>query len=167
MFISLGYLSTKMIIPLLIPILYTIRHYLLEEFDQNLKRSNNEDNEEVKQQSVFLNTFIVSISYSLNLILLIIEYKRTGSNRNKEKQKEFDNQLLIEKKKKERKQRKSRLLILVLIPLFNFFNLLFYDFLSIFKPVDYNKYCYYSLSIAVYFIITALLSFLLLNYNLS
>ena len=163
MFISFGYLSAKMIIPLLIPLLYSVRHYLLEEFDLNLK---NPDNEEVKQQSVFLNTFIVSISYSLNFILLIIEYNKTKSSRKKKQQKEFDNQLLIEKLKKEKKQRKCRLLILVLIPLFNFFNLLFYDILSIFKPSDYNKNYFYSLSIPIFFIITALMSFLLLNYKI-
>ena len=163
MFISFGYLSAKMIIPLLIPLLYSVRHYLLEEFDLNLK---NPDNEEVKQQSVFLNTFIVSISYSINFILLIIEYNKTKSSRKKMQQKEFDNQLLIEKIKKEKKQRNCRFLILFLIPLFNFFNLLFYDILNIFKPIDYDKNYFYSLSIPTFFIITALMSFLLLNYKI-
>ena len=71
MFISFGYLSKKMLIPLLIPIIYSIRHYLLNIFDQKIKAS------ESKQQSVFLNTFIISISYSLNIFLLIIEYYKT------------------------------------------------------------------------------------------
>ena len=163
MFISFGYLSKKMIIPLLIPILYSSRHYLLDEFHKNLK---GHDNEEIKQESVFLNTFIASISYSLNFILLIIEYNRTKSSKKIRKQNEFDNQLLIEKLKKEKKQSKSRLLVLILIPLYNFFNLLFYDFLNIFKPVDYNKNYFYSLSIPFFFIITALLSLLLLNYKI-
>ena len=51
--ISFGYLSKKMLYPLLIPILYSIRHYTLDEFDQKLKH---EDSEE-KKQSVFINTF--------------------------------------------------------------------------------------------------------------
>ena len=75
MFISLGYLSLKMIIPLLIPVFYSIRHYLLEEFDKNLKENKNDE----KRQSVFINPFIISISYSLNIILLFIEYKQTKS----------------------------------------------------------------------------------------
>ena len=82
MIISFGYLSTKMIIPLLIPVLYSIRHYLLEEFDKNLKNINN-----VKRQSVFINTFITSISYSLNIILFFIEYKKSKSSKKKYKKK--------------------------------------------------------------------------------
>ena len=159
MFISLGYLSLKMIIPLLIPVLYSIRHYLLEEFDKNLKSSDNN----VKCQSVFLNTFIVSISYSLNIFLLIIEYKQTKSSRKKVQEKEFDNQLLIEKLKIEKKKKKYKILFLILLPLFNFFNLLFYDIINMFKPSDYNKNFYYTLSIPIFFIVTALTSFLFLN----
>jgi hypothetical protein len=48
---------------------------------------------------------------------------------------------------------------------FNFFNYLFYDILEIFKPDDYNKILFYPLSIPVYFIITAYMSFLFLNYK--
>ncbi len=50
MFISFGHLSKKMLI-------YIIRHYILEKANSN------------KEKSVFLNTFIVSLSYSFNIIL--------------------------------------------------------------------------------------------------
>ena len=163
MFVSFGYLSNKMIIPLLIPILYSIRHYLLEEFEEKLREPNNKN---TKKPSVFLKTFIVSISYSLNSILFIIEYNKTKTSKKKKKQKEFDNQLLIEKLKNEKKQRKCRLLLLFLLPLLNYLILLFYDILSIFKPKEYYKYYFYPLSIPFFFIITALLSFLLLNYKI-
>lgn len=162
MFISLGYLSLQMIIPLLIPVLYSIRHYLLEEFDKNLKGRNNEE----KHQSVFLNTFLISISYSINCFLLIIEYKKTKSTRKKIIEKEFDNQLLIEKIKIEKKQKKYKLLCLILLSLFNFVNLLSYDIINIFKPSDYNKNFFYTLSIPIFFIITAFMSYLFLNYNI-
>ena len=156
MFNSFGYLSTKMIIPLLIPILYILRHYLLELFEE--KRKGN--------QSVFINSFIVSISYSLNFILLIIEYNKTKSNEKKTKQKEFDNQLLIEKLKREKKQKRHILLYLFLIPLFNYLILLIYDILNIFKPIGYNKYYFYCLAIPFFFIVTAIMSILLLNYKI-
>lgn len=161
MFISLGYLSLQMIIPLLIPVLYSIRHYLLEEFDKNLRNINN-----VKRQSVFINTFITSISYSLNIILFFIEYKKSKSSKKTIQEKEFNNQLLIQRKKMEKKQKYLQLLFLILLSLFNFFNLLAYDIINMFKPSDYNKYFYYALSIPVFFIITAFLSKLLLNYHI-
>ena len=41
MFISLGYLSKKMLIPLLIPVLYNIRHYLLDFFDEKIDNTDN------------------------------------------------------------------------------------------------------------------------------
>ena len=161
MFISLGYLSLKMIIPLLIPFLYSIRHYLLEEFDKNLRNLNNE-----KMQSIFINTFIISISYSINIFLYFIEYKKTKSSRKKIQEKEFDNQLLIQRLKIEKKQKYYKLLFLILLSLFNFFNLLLYDFINIFKPSDYNKNFFYAVSIPAFFIITAFLSYLLLNYHI-
>ena len=109
MFISLGYLSTKMIIPLLIPVLYFSRHSLLDLFDDEI------DSTSGKHQSIFLNTFIVSFSYSLNIFLLIIEYKSTRSSRQKKQEKEFDNQLIIEKIKLEKKQKKYRTIFFYLI----------------------------------------------------
>ena len=150
-----------MIVPLLIQLLYSIRHYLLEEFDTNLRNINNE-----KRQSIFINTFIISISYSINIILLFIEYKKTKSSTKKIQEKEFDNQLIIQKLKIEKKQKNSKLLFLFLLSLFNFFNLLLYDFINIFKPSDYNKNFFYAVSIPVFFIITAFLSYLLLNYHI-
>ena len=162
MFISLGYLSLKMIIPLLIPVFYSIRHYLLEEFDKNLKENKNDE----KRQSVFINPFIISISYSLNIILLFIEYKQTKSSKKSIQEKEFDNQLLIEKIKMEKKQRKRKFRYLILLSLFNFFNLLAYDIINIFKPSDYYKNFFYILSIPFFFIITAFMSFVFLNYHI-
>jgi hypothetical protein len=162
MFISLGYLSLKMIIPLLIPVFYSIRHYLLEEFDKNLKENHNEE----KRQSVFINTFIISISYSLNIILLFIEYHQTKSTKKSIQEKEFDNQLLIEKIKIEKKQAKNKIKYLILLSLFNFFNLLIYDIINIFKPSDYYKNFFYILSIPFFFIITAFMSLIFLNYHI-
>lgn len=66
----------------------------------------------------------------------------------------------------EKKQKYLQLLFLILLSLFNFFNLLAYDIINMFKPSDYNKYFYYALSIPVFFIITAFLSKLLLNYHI-
>ncbi len=54
MFISLGYFSKKMLIPLLIPLIYIIRHTLSKKL------------EEEEKKSIFINTFIVSISYNFN-----------------------------------------------------------------------------------------------------
>ena len=142
MFISFGHLSTKMIIPLLIPVIYSIRHYLLEEFDKNLKGQNNQE----KQQSVFINTLIHSISYCINCFLFLIEYKKIQSTRKEITEKEFDNQLLIEKIKIEKKQKKYEVLFLILLSFFNFTNLLSYDIMSIFKPSDFNKNYFYTLS---------------------
>ena len=159
MFISFGYLSKKMLIPILIPILYSIRHYLLNIFDQKIKAS------ESKQQSVFLNTFIISISYSLNIFLLIIEYYKTKSSQKTIQQNDYNNQLIIEKNKMERKQKLYTNIILILLPLFNFFNFLSYDILNIFKPDDYNRIYFYPISIPIYFIITAILSHIFLNYK--
>jgi len=150
MLISLGYLSIKMLIPILIPVIYIIRHFLLDKLDNH---------------SVFLHTFLVSISYSINIILYIVEYKITQSDIKKIQEKEFDNQLIIEKLKIKKKKKKYRILFLILLSFFNFFNYLFYDILEIFKPDDYNKILFYPLSIPVYFIITAYMSFLFLNYK--
>ena len=162
MFISFGHLSTKMIIPLLIPVIYSIRHYLLEEFDKNLKGQNNQE----KQQSVFINTLIHSISYCINCFLFLIEYKKIQSTRKEITEKEFDNQLLIEKIKIEKKQKKYEVLFLILLSFFNFTNLLSYDIMSIFKPSDFNKNYFYTLSIPLFFVITAFMSFLFLNYHI-
>ena len=162
MFISLGYLSIKMLIPLLIPALYFARHYLLDIFD---KRIDDAKSEEIKHQSVFLNTFIISISYSLNIFLFIIEYNRTRSSRKKIQEKEFDNQLIIEKLKMEKKQKQYRTIFLILLPLFNFFNHLSYDIVGMFKPPEYNKNFFYPISIPFFFIITAFMSYLFLNFK--
>lgn len=158
MFISLGYLSTKMLVPLLIPILYSIRHYLSDDFDKKIYG-------ESKRRPVFLNTFLISISYSINFFLFIIEYKRSKSGRKKTQEKHFDNQLIIEKIKMEKKQKKCRTLFLILLPLFNFFNFLSYDISSMFKPREYNKNYFYTISIPIYLIITAFMSYLFLNYK--
>jgi len=160
MFISLGYLSIKMLIPILIPVIYTIRHILLDTLDKKFF-----GDKEKKHHSVFLHTFLVSISYSINIILYIVEYKITQSDIKKIQEKEFDNQLIIEKLKIKKKKKKYRILFLILLSFFNFFNYLFYDILEIFKPDDYNKILFYPLSIPVYFIITAYMSFLFLNYK--
>ena len=69
MFITLGQLSKKMLIPLLIPIVYTIRHLLLKLTD------------DLEENSIFLNTFIVSLSYCLNIFPSIIEYKSIQSQK--------------------------------------------------------------------------------------
>ena len=160
MFISLGYLSIKMLIPILIPVIYTIRHILLDTLDKKFF-----GDKEKKHHSVFLHTFLVSISYSINIILYIVEYKITQSDIKKIQEKEFDNQLIIEKLKIKKKKKKYRILFLILLSFFNFFNYLFYDILEIFKPNDYNKILFYPLSIPVFFIITAYMSFLFLNYK--
>ena len=156
MFIYLGRLSKKMLIPLLIPILYSIRHYLLDEFDLEFNNC----------QSVFLHTFITSISYSLNIFLLLIENRLTRTYKAKTLDKEFNNQLLIEKRRIDKKQSELKILYLILLPLFLFFNLLSYDIFSLFKPKDYKKYYFYTLSIPVFFILTALMSYQFLNLHL-
>ena len=89
--ISFGYLSKKMLYPLLIPILYSIRHYTLDEFDQRLKDDNNDE----KKQSVFINTFLLCITYSLDLFLLIIVNLKSRSKYKKTKENIFNNQLII------------------------------------------------------------------------
>ena len=154
MFISLGELSKKMLTPLLIPIVYIIRHFLLEE-------TNN-----IKDKSIFLNTGIVSLSYSLNIFLLIIENKSTKSQKKEIKEAEFDNQLLIEKRKIESKKNRKRIIFLILISLYNFFNFQVFDLIKIYEPDNYNPCYFYSLSITVFFLSTALMSYLLLGSNI-
>ena len=149
MFISLGFLSKKMLVPLLIPFIYTFRHYILKI------------NEE-KGQSVFLNTFVASLSYSLNIVLLIIENQRVKSSKKEIQDKEYKNQLLIEKRKIKLKKVKKKYIFLLLISLYNYSNFQVYDIIKIFKPEDYIQYHFYSLSITVYFISTAVMSYLLL-----
>ena len=100
MFISLGHLSKKMIIPLSIPIFYSLRHYILDLFDDKLSEN--------KKQSVFLNTFILSIGYSLNFFLFLIEKKKIKSSKKIIQEKEFDNQLLIEKEKRRKNTKKKK-----------------------------------------------------------
>ena len=131
MFISLGYFSKKMLIPLLIPLIYIIRHNILKELNKGEKIS------------VFTNTFIVSLSYLFNIILLIIERKR------------------IEKEKT-----KKKFLFLFLISFFNFLNFQVYDIVKIFKPDDYNEHYFYSISITFFFLSTALMSYLFLGTNI-
>lgn len=165
MFISLGYLSKKMLIPLLIPFVYYIRHSLLDLLEEKI----NLPNDKPKKQSIFLNTFLISISCFLNALLLIIEYNKTKVGESKEDEKEnedFNNQLLIEKEKMMKKQKKNRYIFLILLPLFHFFNYLSYDFVNMFKPEKYNKIFFYPISIPVFFIITAFMSYFLLNNKL-
>ena len=160
-YFSFGFLSKKMLIPLLIPILYSIRHYALESFDQSLSELDTEE----KKQSVFINTFIHSIAYSLNLILFIIENRNSKSRNKKTQEKVYNNQLLIERERMEKKEKTHTIVYLILLSIFNYFNYLFYDIISMFKPSDYNKKYFYILSIPVFFIVTALMSSFLLNYH--
>lgn len=151
MFISLGELSKKMIIPILIPIFYIVRHILLEETNK------------IKENSIFLNTGIVSLSYSLNIILLIIQNKSIKSQKKEIKETEFNNQLLIEKRKIESQKYRKRLIFLLLISLYNYFNFQVYDLIKIYEPNNYNPCYFYSSSITVFFLSTALMSYLLLG----
>lgn len=160
--IYFGAISKKMLIPLLIPILYSIRHYTLDTFDLRLKNANND----IKQQSIFINTFILSITYSLNFILFIIETRNSKINNLNVQENKFDNQLLIEKMKREKRKKNTTRVYLILLAFFNFFNYLFYDIIGMFKPSNYNKLYFYTLSIPFFFIITALMSFLFLNKNI-
>jgi hypothetical protein len=157
-----GAISKKMLIPLLIPILYSIRHYTLDTFDLRLRDANND----IKQQSIFINTFILSITYSLNFILYIVETRNSKVKNLNVQEKKFDNQLLIEKMKREKRKKSTTRIYLILLAFFNFFNYLFYDIIGMFKPSNYNKLYFYTLSIPFFFIITALMSFLFLNKNI-
>ena len=149
MFISLGYFSKKMLIPLLIPLIYIIRHTLSKKL------------EEEEKKSIFINTFIVSISYNFNIILLIIENSSIKPKKKKTLLKVFKNQLLIEKKKIERKRTFKTFIFLFIISLCNFLNFQIYDIVKIFKPNDYNQQYFYSISITFFFLSTALMSYLL------
>ena len=159
--ISFGYLSKKMLYPLLIPILYSIRHYTLDEFDQRLKDDNNDE----KKQSVFINTFLLCITYSLDLFLLIIVNLKSRSKYKKTKENIFNNQLIIEREKMEKRQKKYTIFYLILLSFFNYLIFFVYDILGMFKPSKYNKSYFYALSIPGYLIITALFSFILLGYK--
>ena len=157
--ISFGYLSKKMLYPLLIPILYSIRHYTLDEFDQKLKY---EDNNE-KKQSVFINTFLLCITYSLDFFLLIIVNWKSKSKNKITQENKFNNQLIIEKEKMDKRQKTFTILYLILLSFFNYIIFFFYDIFGMFKPSVYNKNYFYALSIPVYLIFTALLSFIFLG----
>ena len=159
--ISFGYLSKKMLYPLLIPILYSIRHYTLDEFDQKLKH---EDSEE-KKQSVFINTFLLCITYSLDFFLLIIVNWKSKSKNKIIQEKKFNNQLIIEKEKMEKRQKRFTIFYLILLSFFNYLIFFIYDIFGMFKPSGYNKNYFYALSIPVYLIITALFSFIFLGYK--
>lgn len=153
MILSLGKVTKNMLIPLFIPIIYYIRHYILEKL-------NNDNKTKV---SVFLNTFIASLSYSINIILLIIENKLKKSKIRKSKKKNFKNQLLIEKRKITIHKERKIIILLILISLFNFFNLQIYDLIKVFKPDGYKQYYFYSISITVFFLSTGFLSYLILG----
>ena len=84
MFISFGHVSKKMLIPLFIPLIYLIRHYILEN---------------VNNKSAFMNTTIASLSYSFNILPFIIESHLIKSKKKEKQETTFDNLLLIEKKK--------------------------------------------------------------------
>ena len=158
MIISFGYLSKKMLIPLLIPLVYLLRHFVLEQ------ANNEKENNEIS--SIFINTFIASLSYSINILLLGIENELIKSIRKSKQNKEFDNQLLIEKIKIEKKKTKKRILFLIIISIYNFFNLQAYDLIKILMPDNYKQYYFYSISITVFFLSTALFSYLLLGIKI-
>lgn len=151
MFISFGYLSKNMLISIFIPFIYILRHYTLENVYKG------------EEKSVFLNTFIVSLSYTLNIFLLIIENKSIKTRRKTVKNKAFKNQLLIEKKKMDKTKTKKRILFLLLLSIYNFCNYQIYDIAKLFKPEEYIKYYFYSSSITVFFFSTALMSYLILG----
>jgi hypothetical protein len=159
--ISFGYLSKKMLIPLLIPILYSIRHYTLDEFDQKLKDENSEE----KKQSVFINTLLLCITYSLDFFLLIYVNWKSKSKYKMTQENKFNNQLIIEREKMEKRQKKNTILYLILLSFFNYLIFFIYDIFGMFKPSGYNKNYFYALSIPVYLIITALFSFIFLGYK--
>ena len=159
--ISFGYLSKKMLYPLLIPALYSIRHYTLDEFDQRLK---NEDNKE-KKQSVFINSFLLCITNSLDFFLLIYVNWKSKSKYKMTQENKFNNQLIIEREKMEKRQKKNTFLYLILLSFVNYLIFFLYDIFGMFKPSNYNKSYFYSLSIPVYLIITALFSFIFLGYK--
>jgi len=159
--ISFGYLSKKMLIPLLIPILYSIRHYTLDEFDKNLKT----DDTGRKKQSVFINTFLLCITYSFNIFLLILVNLSSKSKYKMTQENTFNNQLIIEREKMEKSKKKSTFLYLILLSFFNYIIYFSYDICGMFKPENYNKNYFYALSMPVYLIITVLFSFIFLGYN--
>lgn len=159
--ISFGYLSKKMLIPLLIPILYSIRHYTLDEFDTNLR----DDNTGEKKQSVFINTFLLCITYSFNIFLLILVNLSSKSKYKMTQENTFNNQLIIEREKMEKSKKKNTILYLILLSFFNYVIYFSYDIFGMFKPENYNKNYFYALSMPVYLIITALFSFIFLGYK--
>jgi hypothetical protein len=79
---------------------------------------------------------------------------------------EFKNQLLIEKEKIEKKRTIKSFIFLILISFFNFFNFQIYDIAKISKPSTYKQYYFYSISITIFFLSTALMSYLLINYKI-
>ena len=153
MFISLGYFSKKMIIPLLIPLIYIFRHNIIKELNKGEKIS------------IFLNTFIVSLSYLFNIILLIIENKSVP-NKKKTFLNQFINQLLIERKRIEKEKTKKKFIFLFIISFCNFLNFQVYDIVKIFKPDDYNEQYFYAISITFFFLSTALMSYLFLDTHI-
>lgn len=152
MIFSIGDLSKKMIIPLLIPVIYIFRHYILEKVSSDSEK-----------KSIFINTFIVSLSYIFNGILLLIEYNLMKSKEQSLQLDEFKNQLLIEKEKIEKKRTIKSFIFLILISFFNFFNFQIYDIAKMSQPSTYKQYYFYSLSITIFFLSTALMSYILLN----
>ena len=122
MFITIGKLKKKMLISLLIPIFYIIRHVLLEKIEGN-------------KNNIFINTFIFSVSSSINVIPLIIEYNSIKSKNRLIIENIFNNQLLIEKRKLEKNTTKKRILYLILISIINFLNYQLYDFIKVYNPI--------------------------------
>ena len=153
MIVSFGNLTSKMLIPLLIPLIYFVRHIVLE----NLTNKEYEDS----KGCIFINTFIASLSNSINIVLLFIEIELSKSKRKKTKNNEFDNQLLIERQKIKKKKAKKKIIFLILISIFNYFNLQGYDFIKIYKPDNYQPYFFYSISITVFFLSTAFFTYLI------
>ena len=153
MIVSFGNLTSKMLIPLLIPLIYFVRHIVLE----NLTNKEYENS----KGCIFINTFIASLSNSINIVLLFIEIELSKSKRKKTNNNLFDNQLLIERNKIKKKKAKKKILLLILISIFNYFNLQGYDFIKIYKPYNYQPYFFYSISITVFFLSTAFFTYLI------
>ena len=65
----------------------------------------------------------------------------------------------------EKRQKRFTIFYLILLSFFNYIIFFFYDIFGMFKPSGYNKNYFYALSIPVYLIITALLSFIFLGYK--
>lgn len=181
---ELGNLTSQMLIPFSIPVIYFIRHFLLTQFDSSM----NEEGEGIHNQSALMHTFMINIGYLLSGFLWYIEAKRskvkkkdelnedandttTYSNpheiiNNDDDKNTYISQLVVQRTELKKKRRRKIVIYFLALGIFNLFNYQMYDLMSLKKFDEYQTYYFYCLSISFFLIVTAVASMFVLKLRI-